>query len=356
MSQQPAARGGNDNKEHQRPLVVLYLYVHAPGERFVYPNARASGSSRRLATRYLECAVTQAASLRLQDAPCDIVLATNGVERVDLGHHGRRLLESLRTLGVELVEAAYDHPPPGDDPAYVASRYVFDAITASCAGQPPGRAVWLTDLDCVWARPEEMFAAVPQAPGIGCLVIDYPPDWNTVGSYRWGSRQEIAELAGIEGAPPPWIGGELLAGSAETLLALVGEAERVDAELVTQGVELATEEQLLTLLGARGQVRFEDLSRLGRRLQTGLRHEAAPVQDASELAFWHLPAEKGLSMRRTASEIARGRTGQVRADLARPGGAAARFRVAPPSPIRIVRDGSWILAQRARGVVGARES
>ena len=90
MSQQVAARGGSNSEEHQRPLVVLYLYVHAPGERFVYPNARASGSARRLASRYLECAVTQAATLRLQDAACDILLASNGVERVDLGGHGRR--------------------------------------------------------------------------------------------------------------------------------------------------------------------------------------------------------------------------------------------------------------------------
>ena len=201
-----------------------------------------------------------------------------------------------------------------------------------------------------------MLAALPQGPAIGCLVIDYPPDWNTVGSYRWGSRNEIAELAGVAGGVlPPWIGGELLAGSAESLLALVAVAERADAELAERGVELATEEQLLTLLGARGQARFEDLSRLGRRIQTGLRHEALPVEDASELAFWHLPAEKGLSMRRTAAEVAR-RPEHVRADLARPGGAAERFRVAAPSPLRIVRDGSWILAQRARGLVPARES
>src|SRR5690348_14494951 len=187
MSQQPAARGGTQN-EHERPLVVLYLYVHAPGERFLYPNARASGSAQRLALRYLECAVTQAASLRLQDAACDVLLASNGVERIDLGSRGRRLLAALRSLDVELIEAAYDHPPPGDDPAYVASRYVFDAITAACAGQPPGRPAWLTDLDCVWARPAAMLAALPQPPAIGCLVIDYPPDWNTVGSHRYGSR------------------------------------------------------------------------------------------------------------------------------------------------------------------------
>lgn len=360
MSQSSAARRGMDT-HHERPLVVLYLYVHAPGERFVYPNSRASHSATRLALGYLECAVTQAATLRVQDAACEIVLASNGIERIDLGDHGVRLTAALRSLGVELIEAPYDHRPPGDDPAYPASRYVFDAVLASCGEQPAGRPVWLTDLDCVWARPEEMFAALPSDPFIGCLFIDYPPDWNTVGSERYGSRREVGELAAggagdpAEVALPPWIGGELLAGSASSLCEMVARAEAADEELVADGVELATEEQLLTLLGAQGRVRFEDLSRLGRRLQTGWRHEAEPVEGAQDLAFWHLPAEKGLSLRRTAAEVSRGRLGRLRADMANPRRAARRFRVAPPSPPRIARDGAWIVSQRARALLPARE-
>ncbi len=339
-----AARGGC---ESGRPLVVLYLYVHAPGERFVYPNTRTSSSAAKLALRYLECAVTQAASLRVQDAPCDIALASNGVERLDLGSHGRRLLDALRALDVDLIEAAYDHRPPGDEPAYPASRYVFDAILATCGEGRSERPVWLTDLDCVWSRPAAMFAAAPAPPAIGCLFIDYPPDWNTVGSDRYGSREEIGALAQAE-TLPPWIGGELLAGTAASLLELVAAAEQADRELAADEIELATEEQLLTLLGARGSARFEDLSHLGRRLQTGWRHEAEPVAGASELAFWHLPAEKGLSLRRTAGEVARGDTGELRADMMSVTRAARRFRVGPPSRSRILRDGSWIVAQRAR--------
>jgi len=52
--------------------------------------------------------------------------------------------------------------------------------------------------------------------------------------------------------------------------------------------------------------------------------------------------------------VARGRAVRVRADLARPGGAAKRFRVSPPSPLRSVRDGAWVLVQKARGLVPAR--
>jgi hypothetical protein len=330
------------------PLVVLYLYVHARNERFVYPNARVSGSARRVAVRYLECAVTQAASLRLQGARCDVALASNGVDRVPLGRRGRRLLDALGRLDVELLEAPYEHRPPGDHAAYISSRYVFDAILAAADAGSPERPLWLTDLDCVWARPEAMLSALPSPPSTGCLFIDYPPDWNTLGSRPYGSRREIAELAGAGGELPRWIGGELLAGTAATLRALVAEAEHADAELAEQGAELATEEQLLTLMGAQGRARFEDLSRLGRRLQTGWRHEAEPVEGASELAFWHLPAEKGLSLRRAASEISRGRSGRLAAELADRDLAARRFRVTSPSPPRIARDSAWLLGQRAR--------
>src|SRR4051794_4491340 len=359
MSDQSTA-GRRADTARERPLVVLYLYVHADGERFVYPNARASRSSAKLALRYLECAVTQAATLRLQDAACDIVLASNGIERIDLGEDGRRLTAALRSLDVELIEVPYDHRPPGDDPQYPASRYVFDAIIASCGEQHPARGVWLTDLDCVWVRPEKVFASLPPEPAIGCLFIDYPPDWNTVGSERYGTRRELGELAAqnAAGAPasglPPWVGGELLAGSAASLRELVARAEVADEELVADRVELATEEQLLTVLGAQGRVRFEDLSHLGRRIQTGWRHEAQPVEGAQDLAFWHLPAEKGLSLRRTASEVSRGHLGRVKADMASSERAARRFRVAPPSPPRIVRDGVWIVSQRARGLLATR--
>ena len=285
------------------------------------------------------------------------MLASNGIERIDLGSHGRRLIATLRSLEVELVEAAYDHRPPGDEVAYVASRYVFDAILATCGPAPSARPVWLTDLDCVWVRPSALLDAAPAEPAVGCLFIDYPPDWNTVGSPRHGSRRELGELAAANGGPaiaaPPWVGGELLGGSAATLLTLVAQAERADEELASAGIALATEEQLLTLLGAQGRARFEDLSRLGRRIQTGWRHEAEPIADADELAFWHLPAEKGLSLRRSAMELAHGKTERLRVDMSDPERAARRFRVSSPSPPRMLRDGAWIVAQRVRAMIPA---
>ena len=63
------------------PLVVQYPYVHEREEGFYYPTARAGSSSTGVAIRYLECALTQAASLRLRELDCELALATNVRDR-----------------------------------------------------------------------------------------------------------------------------------------------------------------------------------------------------------------------------------------------------------------------------------
>ncbi len=340
-----------------RPLVVMYLYVHEPGESFAYPSARTAGSAGRLAARYLECALAQAGSLRLRGAECDIALASNTRDRTLLGAQGSALLDSLGEIGVSLLHAPYEHRPGDGSTWYAASRYVLDAITSAAAGQPPDRPMWLTDLDCVWPDPARAFAALPPEPEIGCVLIDYPPDWDTVGLKGHGTRREVGELSaslGGEGGIAPWVGGELLAGSSRALLELVAAAERTDAELAERGITLPMEEQLLSLMAALGRIRARDLSAVARRVQTGRGHHAEPTEGATELGLWHLPGEKGLSLRRAAREIARGRTGQLRSDLADPRRAAQRFNVAGAGPARRLRDGAWIVGQRVAGMLGER--
>src|SRR5271167_2564144 len=116
------------------PLVVQYLYVHEQGEAFHYPTVRADSSASSVAVRYLECALTQAASLRLQDVPCDLVLATN-VECDALGRVGGELMSCMRALGVEILPTEYRHRPTEGTEEYVSSRYVLDAILSATQGQ-----------------------------------------------------------------------------------------------------------------------------------------------------------------------------------------------------------------------------
>ncbi len=336
------------------PLVVQYLYVHDVGESFHYPTARSAPSSARVAARYLECAVTQAASLALRETDCEMALVINTTEPQAIGREGVRLVERLRTLGVAIVRADYRHRPGAGAAhlaTYMSSRYLLDAILAACAGQPGDRQVWLTDLDCVWVDPPSVFAAAPAPPRIGHVEILYPPEWDPVGSGGPGTtRRALGEMAGAMGgsgeALPPWIGGELLTGRPAPLRELVSACEEIDELLSGRGEALPTEEQILTLAGALGRVSYEELSHVVRRILTGPRHGAPPVEEPTRYGLWHLPSEKGLSLRRAAREILAGHEGRLRRDLADPARMARRFNVEGTGLRRRLRDDGWLAGQK----------
>ncbi|MFI5009071.1 MAG: hypothetical protein ACHQDY_02215 [Solirubrobacterales bacterium] len=364
------------------PMVVQYLYVHQQGEAFYYPQVRADSSVEGVAVRYLECALTQAATLRLRDVSCELCFATNIHDRDALGRAGAELMNQLEALGVRILPTEYRHRPSEDTRNYVSSRYVLDAILSAAAGQPPERQLWLTDLDCVWVDPQLAFANGPAPSEIGCVYIGYGPDWDTVGFGTDGlTRRAIGELAmnlegraggagdanpeggagragdanGAEGndsgEPPPWVGGELLCGTASALCELVGACEELDAALAAEGKTLPTEEQVLTLAGATGRAHFRELSEVARRVGTGARDRAAKVEDPLSLGLWHLPSEKGLSLRRTAREVRSGRLRRLRRDLAEPARLARRFNVAGTGPTRRIQDDGWIALQKLSGAV-----
>jgi hypothetical protein len=356
-----------------RDCVVQYVYVHSPEDDLLqYPTSRVRAGAGRLATRYLECALVQAASLRFNGADCDLALVTNLSDPILLGQRGSRLLKQLESLGVEIIHASYAHEPRGPISWFHASRYVFDAIAAVASASPPGRCLWLADVDCVWVRPPEVFAALPRTGAIGCIHLGYGIDWDLSGKTRAGfeALRASAGRAGASGAQPnradgepswvggesswvdgepSWVGGELLAGAAGDLLALVDACEELDHELERLDCLLGTEEQLLSLADALGRIRFHDLSGFGARILTGPRHSAVNPPDPCALGFWHLPSEKGLGFRRAASAILAARTRRLRRDLTDPRRAMRRFNVQGSrwTPRR-VRDDSWIVANRLR--------
>jgi hypothetical protein len=335
------------------PLVVQYLYVHEREEVFQYPTVRAA-SAVDVAVRYLECALTQAASLRLRDVPCDLALATNVSDRGALGRAGARLLSKIEALGVRILPTEYRHRPPAGTEIYVSSRYVLDAILSATEGQPAERQLWLTDLDCVWVDPERVFASAPAPSEIGCIHIGYRPDWDTVGFGAHGrTRRAIGDMAASMGGSeeaPPWVGGELLSGRPAALRELVRACEELDGKLTERAERLPTEEQILSLAGAVGRVSFRDLSDVAKRVPTGPRNQAARVDDPLAIGLWHLPSEKGLSLRRTARQICRGRTGPLLRDLSDRARLARRFNVAGTGLVRRLQDDGWIATQRVRTV------
>jgi hypothetical protein len=336
--------------EEPHDHIVQYLYVHSPGETLHYPTSRASVGVGRAATRYIECALVQAASLRFNDADCRLTLVTNLTDENILGRRGKRLLEQMRSIGVVITHAEYEHRPLGSPGWFYASRYVLDAIRA-IASKPAEQRLWFLDVDCVWITPGRALAAFPSPGSVGCIHMSYNIDWDRSGRTR-ASLEQLAGAPVPRQEPPPWVGGELLAGRADDLLAMVDACEEIGAEIDALGNSLGTEEQLLTLAGALGRVRFEDMGHIGQRILTGPRHSGANPRDPQVLGLWHLPSEKGLGFRRTASAIARGHTSSLERDLADPAKAMRRFNINGGKwTIRRLRDDSWIAANSLRELV-----
>ncbi|MGH2865585.1 MAG: hypothetical protein ACRDJX_10115 [Solirubrobacteraceae bacterium] len=329
------------------PCVAQYLYLHEPGESLAYPSSRSSGDARTLGARYLECVLVQAASLRWRVPDCRLVLVTNLPGREWLTRRGRALLDRILALDVALVTAEYRHAPRRPAEVFYSSCYVFDAIEAVTGGGDSGRQLWFVDVDCVWVDPTAAFDALAASAGIGAVQIGYPPDW----PVRGYTRQDLGSLGGQLGeclALPTWIGGEVLAGSAGELRGLVAVCEELDRELESMGSSLNTEEQLLSLAGGLGRLQFRSLSGVAGRVWTGRRHEASNPPDPAALALWHIPSEKGLSIRRAANALLRGRSARLRRDLSDRSRAAARFNVSGVRWSRSARDDAWIVASRVR--------
>ncbi len=340
--------------ESHRDRVVQYLYVHSPGDALEYPTSRAGVGPGRLASRYLECALVQAASLRFNNADCDLVLTTNLEDRRLLGRYGVSLLERLEAFGVDVMHVPYDHRPAKDVTWFYASRYVLDAIVACATAGPPDQRLWMMDLDCVWIDPRKVFAAFPPAGSVGCIQMSYDIDWDITGSTRAALEQLAPDRVQAD-STPPWIGGELLAGAPQDMLDLARACEQIDRDVEELDHGLGTEEQLLTLAGALGRVRFEDLRGVGMRILTGPRHGSVDPENPCSLGLWHLPSEKGLGFRRAAHALVSGHDHRIRRDLTDPQRAKARFNVLGGRwTARRARDDSWILTNRLHEALLAR--
>lgn len=344
MASTPASDSSNT------PLVVQYLYVHAPGDSYEYPSSRAQAGPEQLAARYLECALVQAATLRLQGADCRLALVSNVTDARTLGPRGSRLWAEIESLDVEMLHADYRHRPPHELSTYASSRYVLDAIDAACELAGAETPLWLTDVDCVWVDPALTFAAAPQAPALSCVHIGYPPDWKANG-FSPSMLGDVAAAMGGPDAPVRWVGGELLCGSVADLGALLAACEELEAEMADHDMSVTTEEQVFSLAAALGRATFQDVSHVARRIWTGPRHGAPPVAEPHRLGLWHLPSEKGLGFRRAAAEILAGRTQRLARDLEDPIRAMARFNVHGAGLRRRIRDDAWLTAQRLRAVV-----
>ncbi len=336
------------------PIVVQYLYVHEPEEGFYYPTARAASSAAQVAQRYLECALTQVASLASARLDCELVLATNVTDRSLVGPARRGAARAHRGLGARVVHTPVRAPPARGhrDLRLLALRARRDHDRLG--GSRPGAPALADGPRLRLGRPRARCSPrlPPTTRSAASTSTTRPIGTPSVFDVHGRTRNGIGELAREMGADvqtPPWVGGELLTGTVATL------ARDLVSDLRAAGRTAGRRRQGAADRGA------DPLARRGARddpvrrpLSSREAHHDRQAQPGAPRRARRRRSACGTCRPRRGSACA-ARPGRscaaTRAALrARPGrprsARARRFNVADAGPLRRLRDDSWIATQR----------
>ncbi len=289
-------------------VVATWLYAEAPGEESVYPQIIGHGapSSTRFQAVYWRCVAVFFASLARHDNASARVLYTN-VDRVPTVD-GLDLGAFLDRLGVEVVTLPYTfQPPEGYFGAWRNQFYVFD-VTRHLAGRLADDAVGMVlDSDCVWARGPARMAAMTRRHGALTYDLGLPEG----GDQNGLSLDEMAALyADLDGsppeAPPPYIGGELIAATGDALRQLDGRVDALWAEMLRRHAagqpKFNEEAQALSYLYHALGIAYGTANPYLRRIWTTLLKGDDARGPDLYLTVWHVPGEKRYGLRRLFAE------------------------------------------------------
>ena len=290
------------------PTLATWLYAEAPDEESLYPQVVGQGapSSDRFQAVYWRCVALFFASAARWTPGARLVLFTNvdAVPAVD----GVPLGPELDRLGVEVVRLAYTfQPPEGYFGAWRNQFYVFDAVRWLAAETADDDVAMLLDSDCVWARPADRMAAMARRHGTLTYDLGRPADAPENGLTPTELGAIHAELAPAFGvappdAAPPYVGGELVAGTGSVLRQMEATFDPLWEEMRRRHAEgrpkYNEEAHALGLayhvLGASYGTANPYLRRIWTTLLKG--DDARPPD--LDLTVWHVPGEKRYGIRR----------------------------------------------------------
>ena len=302
-----------------RTTISTWLYAEAPGEESVYPQVIGHGapSSTRFQAVYWRCVAVFFASLARHDEGSARVLYTN-VETVPTVD-GHDLGTFLDRLGVEVVTQPYTfQPPEGYFGAWRNQFYVFDCVRDLAQRLDEDAVGMVLDSDCVWARPPARMASMTRRHRALTYDLALPAEGDQNGLTLADMAALYADLdadgfgaaspadgrpeAGGDEAPPPYIGGELIAGTGAALRALDGRIDALWAEMLRRhhaGLPKFFEEaQTLSYLYHALGIAYGTANPYIRRIWTTLlKGDDARAPDL-DLTVWHVPGEKRYGLRR----------------------------------------------------------
>ncbi len=286
------------------PVISTWSYAGRPGEESVYPQVGGRSSSTWFQAVHWRCVVDFfAASARVNpDARHRLYTDEAAVPDVD----GFDTAAFLRRHGVETVVLPYaSKPPAGDVGAWADPFYVLDVTAHLAETLAPDAVCVLLDSDCVFTRP--VGPLVDAAREHGALTFDAQigPDEDQNGLTPRQMGRIYTELGGASGDGadpiPAYVGGEIVAGTAQALRAVTAEARAVWPERLRRheaGLPTFNEEaHLLSYVYHRLGLPVGTADPFIDRMFTGFR--GATVRPGhQDMMIWHLPNEKRLGLRR----------------------------------------------------------
>lgn len=290
--------------------LATWLYAEPPGEESHYPQVVGQGapSSTRFQAVYWRCVATFVASAARWAPDARLVLFTNAdaVPEVD----GRPVPALLDRLGVEVVPLAYTfQPPEGHFGAWRNQFYVFDAVRwlAREGGLDGDGVAMLLDSDCVWARRPERMAEMTRRHRALTYDLGRPegvPENGLTPEALGAIHGDLAPAFGAE-APavaPPYVGGELVAATGDTLRAMDDLFDPLFEAMIARrrdGLPTYNEEaHALGLVYHVLGVPYGTANPYLRRIWTTLLKGDDARPDDLERTVWHVPGEKRYGLRR----------------------------------------------------------
>jgi hypothetical protein len=291
-------------------LVSTWFYVQGQKEGGRFAQIREDSASEEFRDIYRRCIGVFFASARRANPEARLVLYLNRPWAESASCVSREVGLLLGELGVEMRVITYDHVPPASfTKAWRNQFFVIDVLEHIHVGLSPSDGVVILDSDIVWAsiaKADEFWDSVHSS-GLATYQVGYD-DSHKVNGLSIGDLHDLMSQLNLESPGRlTYCGGEIVGGTVDWIKRLAVNADRIWSLLMDQhlsNTSLAFEEAHVLSM-AYAYIGHEPGSADGfiRRLWTQpLKPRNVRVGDTN-LALWHVPAEKKYGLARLYRQL-----------------------------------------------------
>lgn len=284
-------------------LIGAWFVSDSAAEGTFFPQIGGRSDAPESKAVYWRCTLVYYASSIVVNPDANHVFFTNAdlpiIDGVDVA-------AVFEHWGVEVVTLPITYRlPKGSVGSWGNQFYIFDVIDYLAATRIYDRAIIL-DSDCVWRKSASALEADIDAKGAVTYLLDGVE--HAEGSLINGlSREGMARFLAAQGGPvracTPYYGGEFYAARQDISEHISAQAKALWPLVLQQGPDAPREEaHFLSILYALIGVENALGNNYIRRMWTTFHHNNLRSAD-TELAVWHLPAEKKTGFRDLFAQV-----------------------------------------------------